>query len=206
MSNRAEDGAIRITGFSQRNEAFRHTDAVTYSLENTIALLSHMPPALGALLCGLPDDWTMCNEGQNTWSAYDIVGHLVHCEIDDWIPRARRILADGETTPFDPFDRQGHRKLVVGKTLAQLLDDFAARRAANVDELRSWKLASADLEKRGLHPALGPVTLSELLAAWAAHDLNHLHQMARVMAHPYREAVGPFRAYLGVMHCAAHGA
>lgn len=148
----------------------------------------------------------MRNEGQNTWSAYDIVGHLIHCEIDDWIPRARRILADGEAKPFDPFDRQGHRKLVLGKTLPQLLDDFAARRAANVDELRSWDLTSADLDKRGLHPALGPVTFSELLATWAAHDLNHLHQMARVIAHQYREAVGPFRAYLGVMQCTAHGA
>lgn len=206
MSDLAEDGAIRITSFSQRNEAVRHTYAVTHSLENTIALLSHTPSALDGLLRGLPDDWTMRNEGQNTWSAYDIVGHLIHCEINDWIPRARRILADGEAMPFDPFDRQGHRKLVDGKTLPQLLDDFAARRAANVEELRSWNLAPADLEKRGLHPALGPVTLSELLAAWAAHDLNHLHQMARVMAHPYRDAVGPFRAYLGVMHCTAHGA
>lgn len=202
----AEEDTIRTTGFSQRNEPFRHTYAVTHSLTNTIALLSHTPAVLDALLRGLPDDWTMRNEGQNTWSAYDIVGHLIHCEIDDWMPRARRILADGETKPFDPFDRQGHRKLVVGKTLLQLLDDFTERRASNVEELRSWNLSAADLEKCGLHPALGLVTLSELLATWAAHDLNHLHQMARVMAHQYREGIGPFHAYLGVMQCKAHRA
>ena len=177
-----------------------------HNLYDTIALLSRTPGALDALLRDLPDSWTMRNEGEKTWSAYGIVDHLIHCEIDDWMPRARRILADGETKPFDPFDRSGHLKLVAGKTLPQLLDEFARRRAENLDELRSWNVSAADLEKRGRHPALGPVTLSELLATWAAHDLNHLHQMARIMAHQYREEAGPFRAYLGVMQCDAHGA
>ena len=176
-----------------------------HNLDDTIALLSRTPGALGALLRDLPESWTMRNEGEKTWSAHDIVGHLIHCEIDDWMPRARRILADGETKAFDPFDRSGHLKLVAGRTLSQLLDEFERRRRANLDELRSWNLSAADLEKRGRHPALGPVTLSEVLAAWAAHDLNHLHQMARIMAHQYREEAGPFRAYLGVMQCDAHG-
>lgn len=176
-----------------------------HNLDRTIALLSHTPPALNALLRDLPEAWTMRNEGEGTWSAYDIVGHLIHCDIDDWIPRARRILSQGESRPFDPFDRQGHRKLVEGKMLPQLLHEFAVRRAASLEELSGWNLSPADLEKRGRHPALGQVTLSELLATWAAHDLNHLHQMARVMAYQYREEVGPFRAYLGVMQCDAHG-
>lgn len=175
-------------------------------LDETIALLSRTPAALNALLRDLPDIWTMRNEGEKTWSAFDIVGHLIHCDRDDWIPRARRILSEGASRPFDPFDRQGHRKLVAGKTLPQLLDEFTATRSASLDELRGWNLNAADLAKRGLHPALGPVTLSELLATWAAHDLNHLHQIARVMACQYREGTGPFRAYLGVMQCDAHGA
>jgi hypothetical protein len=176
-----------------------------FDLQETTALLSRTPAALDALLRHLPDTWTMRNEGEGTWSAYDIVGHLIHCEIADWMPRARRILADGESKAFDPFDRWGHVHLAHGRTLPQLLDDFAQRRAANLEELRSWKLCAADLEKCGRHPALGPVSLSELLATWAAHDLNHLHQMARVMAHQVRREAGPFRAYLGVMQCNAHG-
>jgi DinB family protein len=177
-----------------------------HHLDQTIAFLSRTPAVLNALLRELPDAWTLHNEGEKTWSAYDIVGHLIYCEIDDWMPRARRILVDGEAKPFEPFDRWGHLKLVEGKALPQLIDEFAARRAANLDELRSWNLTEADIEKRGRHPRLGSLTLSELLATWAAHDLNHLHQMSRVMAHQYREAVGPFRAYLGVMQCTAHGA
>ena len=176
-----------------------------HDLQETTALLARTPATLDALLRHLPDAWTMRNEGEATWSPYDIVGHLIHCEIADWMPRARRILTEGESKPFDPFDRWGHVHLALGRNLPQLLDDFAARRAANLEELRSWKLCAADLEKRGRHPALGPVTLSELLAAWAAHDLNHIHQMARVMASQYQYAVGPFRAYMGVMQCNAHG-
>lgn len=177
-----------------------------HPLEDTTALLARTPATLDALLRHLPEAWTMRNEGENSWSPHDIVGHLIHCEITDWMPRARRILADGESKPFDPFDRWGHVRLVHGRAMPSLLDEFAERRAANLDELRSWKLCAADLEKRGQHPVLGPVTLSELLASWAAHDLNHLHQTARVMASQYRKAVGPFRAFMGVMQCNAHGA
>lgn len=135
-----------------------------------------------------------------------MVGHLIHCERTDWMPRARIILEFGETRPFDPFDRWGHVQAVEGKSVGELLDDLARERAANLDELRGWNLTDGDLAKRGRHPALGTITLGELLAAWAAHDLNHLHQIARVMAIQYREEVGPFRQYMGVMQCSAHGA
>lgn len=174
-------------------------------LENTIALLERTPATLDALLRGLPDFWTIQGEGEKTWSAFDVVGHLIHCELDDWMPRARRILADGELRPFDAFDRWGHVRLVKGKSPADLLDEFAVRRTENLKELRNWNLSVTDFEKRGLHPALGSVTLGQLLATWATHDLNHLHQMARVMVHQYREAVGPFAAFMGVMRCDAHG-
>jgi uncharacterized damage-inducible protein DinB len=177
-----------------------------HSLDQTIALLTRPPAALDALLRDLPDAWTRANEGENTWSAYDVVGHLIHCDHTDWMARARILLEFGETRPFDPFDRWGHVKAVEGKSFGQLLDDLASVRAANLAELRGWNLTETDLAKRGRHPALGTVTLGELLATWAAHDLNHLHQMARVMAYQYREDVGPFRQYLGVMRCDAHGA
>lgn len=177
-----------------------------HDLQDTIALLTRTPAVLNALLRDLPESWTKQNEGSETWSAFDIVGHLIYCDSDDWIPRARRILDKGESTPFDPFDRAGHVTMVRGKTLPQLLNEFGTRRAASLDELQRWNITAADLEKRGRHPALGPVTLSEILATWAAHDLNHLHQMARVMAYQYRSLVGPFAAYLGVMQCNAHGA
>jgi hypothetical protein len=177
-----------------------------HSLDQTIALLTRTPAALDALLRDLPDAWTRANEGENTWSAYDVVGHLIHCDHTDWMARARILLEFGETRPFDPFDRWGHVKAVEGKSFGQLLDDLASVRAANLAELRGWNLTETDLAKRGRHPALGTVTLGELLATWAAHDLNHLHQMARVMAYQCREDVGPFRQYLGVMRCDAHGA
>lgn len=177
-----------------------------HDLNLTLSLLERTPSALNVLLRELPDFWTTQHEGEKTWSARDVVGHLIHCEIDDWMPRARRILAEGESRPFDPFDRWGHIRLVEGKTLPQLLDDLAARRLENLRELKSWRLSAADLQKRGTHPALGAVTLAQLLATWAAHDLNHLHQIARVMAHQYRAATGPFAAFMGVMQCNAHGA
>jgi len=175
-----------------------------HNLDDTIALLAHTPAVLNALLRDLPDAWTMCNEGENTWSAFDIVGHLIHGERTDWMARARRILEFGESRPFDPFDRFAQKRESEGKTLAQLLDEFARLRAENLAALRSLKLQPEDFARRGRHLALGMVTLSELLATWAAHDLTHLHQISRVMAHQYREAVGPWTKFLGVMQCAGH--
>jgi DinB superfamily len=178
--------------------------AMKHDLQQTISLLSRTPAALDALLRDLPEAWTIQAEGENTWNAFDVVGHLIHCERTNWIPRAKTILRSGESRPFEPFDRSGHVRTMQGKPLAQLLDEFARLRADNLGELRAWNLQPADLELRGRHPAFGVVTLSELLATWATHDLTHLHQISRVMAHQYREAVGPWKAYLGVLQCAGH--
>ncbi|HLV85334.1 MAG TPA: DinB family protein [Candidatus Sulfotelmatobacter sp.] len=176
------------------------------NLENNIALLSRTPATLDALLRGLPDFWARRNEGENTFDAFEVVGHLIHGEHADWMPRARRLLEFGETRAFDPFDRSGHKKAVEGKSLEQLLDEFARVRAENLEELRTLKLGPQELSRRGMHPSLGVVTLSELLATWVAHDLTHLHQISRIMAHQYRTAVGPWSKYLGVMQCAGHSA
>ena len=176
------------------------------SLENSVALLSRTPAAFDALLRNLPNDLVCANEGENTWSAWDIVGHLIYADRADWMPRIRRILEFGETRPFDPFDRNGHLRECDGKSMAQLLDDFADVRQERLAELSGLNLSHADLRLRGVHPILGAVTLSELLSTWAAHDLNHIHQISRVLAHPYRGAVGPFARFLGVMQCNGHGA
>lgn len=173
-------------------------------LQHTISLLTCTPAALDALLRDLPDTWTFRNEGENTWSAFDVVGHLIHAERTDWMPRVKTVLQFGETRAFEPFDRLGQVREIQGKSLGQLLDEFARLRSENLDQLRSLNLRQEDLERRGRHPALGAVTLSQLLATWAAHDLTHLHQISRIMAHQYREAVGPWSAYLGVLRCAGH--
>lgn len=175
-------------------------------LQHTMALLARTPSSLNALLRDLPQEWTMQNEGGNTFNAFDVMGHLIHGERTDWMPRAKRILEFGETRAFDPFDRRAQEGESEGKSLGQLLDEFARLRSDNLAELRSLKLGPEDLNRRGLHPALGTVTLSQLLATWAAHDLTHLHQISRIMAHQYREAVGPWSAYLGVMQCNGHSA
>lgn len=177
---------------------------MTHDLAETIALLERMPPALDALLRGLPDIWTSRNEGENTWDAHGIIGHLIHGERTDWLPRTRHILQFGDTRPFEPFDRLGHQGET--RSLSELLDEFARLRAENLHDLRTLNLQPSDLDRPGLHPALGAVTLSQLLATWAAHDLSHLHQLSRVLAHQYREGVGPWSAYLGVMQCAGHSA
>lgn len=175
-----------------------------HNLEHTISLLSRTPTALDALLRELPDAWTCRNEGEKTWSAFDVVGHLIHGELSDWMPRARMILQSGESQTFEPFDRWAQERESRGKTLGQLLDEFARLRSKNLGELRALNLQPEDYAKRGRHPALGAVTLSELLAAWAVHDLTHLHQISRTMAHQYREAVGPWSAFLGVLKCGGH--
>jgi DinB superfamily len=177
-----------------------------HNLQHTISLLVRTPAVLDALLRDLPETWTFRNEGENTWNAFEVVGHLIHGERADWIPRAKIILEFGETRAFEPFDREGHAREIQGKSLAQLLDEFARVRAGNLDELRALNLRPEDLERRGKHPSLGAVTLSGLLATWAAHDLTHLHQISRIMACQYREAVGPWGKYLGVLQCAGHSA
>ena len=175
-----------------------------HNLENTIALLTRTPAVLDALLRDLPGTLTLRNEGEKTWTAFDVVAHLIHAERTDWIPRAKTILQFGDTQPFAPFDRLGHLRESQGKSLDQLLDEFARVRAESLAELRKLSLQPKDLDRRGRHPALGAVTLSELLATWAGHDLTHLHQISRIFAHQYRDDVGPFSAYLGVLQCAGH--
>lgn len=176
------------------------------SLDHTTSLLAHTPATLDALLRDLPDEWTHANEGESTWSAFDVVGHLIYGERTDWLPRARIILQHGESRTFDPFDMQGHLREIEGKSLNQMLDEFAHLRTNNLFELRAWKLQSADLDKRGVHPSQGVVTLSQLLATWATHDLTHLHQLSRILAYQYSDAVGPWSKFLGVLHCAGHSA
>jgi DinB superfamily len=175
-----------------------------HNLPHTLSLLARTPGALHALLKDLPEEWTHKNEGKDTWSAFDIVGHLIHGERTDWIPRAKMILQFGETKAFEPFDRLAQERESQGKSLAELLNEFARARSESLSELRAWNLRPEDLERRGRHPALGAVTLSQLLAAWVVHDQTHLHQISRVLAHQYREAVGPWSAYLGVLHCSGH--
>ncbi len=176
------------------------------TLEHTIAVLSRTPAALRALLLDLPEAWTSTNEGGDTWSAFDVVGHLIYGERTDWMPRARMILQFGETRAFEPFDRWGQQRESHGKRLGTLLEEFGRVRSENLAELRGLNLGPTELNRRGKHPALGAVTLSQLLAAWVGHDLTHLHQISRIMAHQYREAVGPWSRYLGVMQCAGHSA
>ncbi len=182
-----------------------------FSLADAVAILTRTPATLDVLLRGLPNRWVLTNEGRSsegkeTWSAFDIVGHLIAGERNDWMPRARVILEKAETRPFDPFDRFAQERESRGKTLDQLLDEFARLRRENLTALQALNLQKQDFGRRGMHPALGTVTLGELLATWAVHDLTHLHQLSRVMAHQYRDTVGPWSVYLGVLHCAGHGA
>ena len=177
-----------------------------FRLTDATALLSRTPATLDALLGGMPDVWVRRNEGQDTWSAFDIVGHLVSGERNDWMPRLQVLLENGEGRPFDPFDRFAQARESRGKSLEQLLDEFARLRCENLDALQALNLQPEDLARRGRHPAMGAVTLSELLATWAVHDLTHLHQLSRLMAHQYRDTVGPWSAYLGVLKCAGHSA
>lgn len=170
-----------------------------YHLDDAAAVLERTPAVFRALLGGLPDAWTTPNEGPDTFSAFDNLGHLIHGERTDWVPRARVILAQGANRTFEPYDRFAQVRESQGKTLAMLLDEFAALRAENVAVLRGWALTDPQLALTGEHPALGTVTLRQLLSTWVAHDLGHLAQTARVMAKQYRDAVGPWRAYLPVM-------
>ena len=168
-------------------------------VEEAAAVLARTPGALEALLGGLPDDWIGANEGGETWSPFDVVGHLIHGEKTDWMPRVRIILEHGENRPFDKFDRFAQFAASEGRSLGSLLEEFAALRDENVRELLTLHLSEADLDRRGRHPELGGVTLRQLLATWVAHDLDHVVQISRVLARQYSDEVGPWRAYLRVI-------
>jgi hypothetical protein len=172
---------------------------MNFDLAVGLSVLERTPDTLRALLAGLPPAWTEGTEGPDTWSPYVIVGHLIHGERTDWIPRAEIILAQGPQRRFTPFDRFAQFRESEGKPLEQLLDEFARLRARNLKTLAGWHLTEAQLELTGEHPELGPVTLRQLLATWVAHDLGHVSQTTRVMAKQYRDAIGPWRAYLSIM-------
>ena len=177
-----------------------------FNLAEAAAILARTPATLAEFLSGLPDIWVRRDEGNDTWSAFDILGHLIVGERTDWMPRIRILLENGEARAFDPFDRFAQFNESAGNSMEQLLTKFADLRRENLVALHALNLQSEDLAKRGRHPALGVVTLSELIAAWVVHDLTHVHQISRVMAHQYRDAVGPWSAFLGVLHCSGHGA
>lgn len=170
-----------------------------FDLVSGVAVLERTPATLRAMLGGLAPAWTEATEGPARWSPYDIVGHLIHGERTDWIPRAQLILAQGDDRRFTPYDRFAQFRESEGKSLTELLDEFARLRAENLAMLAKWDLTESQLSLAGEHPEFGAVTLRQLLATWVAHDLGHLAQTARVMAKQYRMAVGPWRAYLPVM-------
>jgi DinB superfamily len=170
-----------------------------FALDDAMAILSRTPATIDALLRGLPDAWRVATEGPNTWSPFDVVGHLIHGEETDWMPRARLILEHGNTRPFVKFDRFAQFEASAGKPLDALLDEFADRRRRNLADLAALALSEADLDRLGLHPELGPVTLRQLLATWVAHDLDHVIQIARVIGRQYTDEVGPWRAYLRII-------
>lgn len=170
-----------------------------FNLDDGIAILERTPAVLRTMLSGLESQWTDGTEGPDTWSPYVILGHLIHGERTDWIPRARIVLEQGANRRFTRFDRFAQFEKSKGKSLAHLLDEFADLRSANLRALNDWKLRDDQLALEGEHPELGVVTLRQLLATWVGHDLGHIAQVARVMAKQYRDAVGPWRAYLPVM-------
>ena len=170
-----------------------------FSLPHTTAILSRTPRLLRALLAGLPEGWTRGDEGPETFSPFEVVGHLIDGEETDWIPRARLILAGDPTATFTPFDRFRHRTRSAGRTIEGLLDEFERLRAGNLEIVEGWDLGAPHLAFRATHPSLGVVTLRQLLATWAVHDLGHIAQVTRVMAKQYAGEVGPWKAYLPVL-------
>ncbi len=172
---------------------------MTFSLAHSLEFLERTPLLLHHLLDGLSEEWTHTNEGPDTWSAYDVVGHLIHGEKTDWIPRMEIILAQKPNSEFEPFDRFAQFNASKGKTLAQLLAEFKALRTHNLAQLRSKNLREKDFALLGKHPALGPASLAQLIATWVVHDLNHLSQISRIMAKQYTKEVGPWYAYLGIL-------
>jgi hypothetical protein len=173
---------------------------MTFDLDQGMAILARTPAVLEALLTDLPDGWTTGNEGPDTWSPFDNVGHLIDGELTDWMPRLRIILAQGADPRFEPFDRFRHLRRNEGRPLGDLLAEFRQLREKNLADLRALPLGEAQLQLTGVHPAFGSVSARQLLATWVAHDLGHIAQITRVMAKQYFEAVGPWEQYLPVMH------
>jgi len=170
-----------------------------FVMDEGIALLARTPRILDAMLRGLPDGWTNANEGDSSWSPFDVVGHLIHGERTGWMPRVRIVLEHGEGRAFDTFDRFAQFAASEGRPLSSLLDEFETLRQDNLRELTALRLTDADLDQRGRHPVFGAVTLRQLLASWVAHDLDHVVQISRVLARQYSSEVGPWVAYLRII-------
>ncbi|MGB1206834.1 MAG: DinB family protein [Chitinophagales bacterium] len=170
-----------------------------FEIEKSIEILTKTPSILETMLNGLSEEWLRNNEGENTWSPYDIVGHLIHGEKTDWIPRAKIMLSNSENKTFEPFDRFAQMNVTKEGTIAELLGEFKAMRAKNINELNSLQIEVADLAKKGIHPELGNVNLKQLLSTWVVHDLGHISQISRVMAKQYKAEVGPWKEYLGIL-------
>ena len=170
-----------------------------FQLEHALEILSRTPATVSAMLRGVSGEWARNNEGPESWSPYDIVGHLIHGEETDWIPRAKIILEHGDSKPFEPFDRFAMFEKFKGASLEKLLGRFAQRRQQSLDALQQMNLTPDKLALKGTHPELGAVTMKQLLATWVVHDLGHIRQIARVMAKQYAEAVGPWKAYLSIL-------
>ena len=170
-----------------------------FSVENSIEILERTPSVLNTMLQGIASEWTSDNEGKDTWSVYDVIGHLIHGEKTDWVPRAKIILSANSNKNFEVFDRFAQFENSKGKSLNELLDEFGKLRKQNLDWLYAAKITDDDLEKKGIHPAFDNVSLSQLLATWTVHDLNHIAQIARIMSKQYQSAVGPWTAYLKIL-------
>lgn len=171
-----------------------------FDLKNSIQILERTPDVLRSLLSELPEEWTMANEGNGTWSPYDIVGHLIHGEITDWMVRLNIILSENADKTFTPFDRTAQFYNSIGRSMNELLAEFRHLRKINTEELRNLDLKENDLDKEGIHPEFGKVTISQLLSAWVVHDLDHIAQISRIMANQYNEAAGPWKEYLKIIN------
>ena len=170
-----------------------------FKLPEATQILQRTPTTLTAMVAGIPEAWLKANEGAGTWSCYDVVGHLIHGELTDWIPRVRIILEHGESRAFEPFDRFAQFREDQTRPITALLDQFAFLRSENIAILQGLNLSSSDFSRRGTHPELGVVTLGQLLSTWVVHDLSHLSQIARVTAKQYSHEVGPWHAYTSIL-------
>ena len=170
-----------------------------FELDRAVEILERTPAVLRSMLTGLSEPWIRNSYGEKTFSPFDVVGHLIHGERTDWIPRARIILERGEARAFEPFDRYAQFTQSQGKTIGELLDTFERLRGENIEELRALRLTPQKLALTGRHPELGSVTMEQLLATWTVHDLNHIHQIAKCMAWQYKDGMGPWHSHVGVL-------